>query len=225
MRLKDCIFVINNAAFTQPFPKIMQDLQELIDSGLLDLYVLGQTDEQENLLIEKMADAYPQVIEEISAISLALERYALEHAVAPDPIVRPFLMATIDFSDRMKAGEVPQLAPSLHQGSKAEDYQQWLDRTDMVLPDHFEDVFAKILSYTPEAITAIVWISQMAPQEVHDHEFERFLILEGTCDIHVEEQAFQLVPGDYFQIPLHKSHHVQVTSALPCKVILQRVAA
>ncbi|MBK8606437.1 MAG: hypothetical protein IPN82_06270 [Chitinophagaceae bacterium] len=38
----------------------------------------------------------------------------------------------------------------------------------------------------------------MAPQEVHDDEHERFLILEGTCDIVVGNNIHQLVPGDYF---------------------------
>lgn len=206
------------------FTKTM-DFQQLIDSGLLELYVLGQTDEEENLLIEQLAAVHPEIVSEIDAISLALEQYALSHATAPDPIIRPFLMATIDFTDRMKAGELPQSAPLLHSGSAASDYTAWLNRPDMILPDDFQDVFAKILSYTAEAITAIVWIREMAPQEVHDREYERFLILEGSCDIHVEDQVFHLVPGDYFQIPLHKNHHVEVTSAYPCKVILQRVAA
>jgi quercetin dioxygenase-like cupin family protein len=41
----------------------------------------------------------------------------------------------------------------------------------------------------------------------------------------VEDEVNQLVPGDYFAIPLHKKHLVKVTSSITCKVILQRVAA
>jgi len=200
-------------------------LQELIDSGLLDLYVLGQTTEPESFIVEQAAEVYPEVRAEINAISSALQKYAMKHAVEPDPIIKPFLLATIDFSDRMKSGEEVSIAPLLHANSAAEDYNAWLERDDMRLPAYADDVFAKILSYTPEAITAIVWLRHLAPQEVHDHEFERFLILEGTCDIQVEDQMNQLVPGDYFQIPLHKSHQVIVTSECLCKVILQRVAA
>jgi len=203
----------------------MGNWQELLDSGLLDLYVLGQVNTEEALFIEKMALAHPQVKREIEEISLALEQYAQANAIQPNPVVKPFLMATIDFSDRMKSGEKPGPVPILDSNAVAGDYIHWLERPDMVLPVDFEDVFAKILSYTPEAITAIVWIKHMAPQEVHDHESERFLILEGTCDIYVEDQINHLKPGDYFQIPLHKRHHVVVTSESPCKVILQRVAA
>ena len=52
-----------------------------------------------------------------------------------------------------------------------------------------------------------------------------FLIVEGTCTILVENEVYQLVPGDYFAVPLHKSHILKVTSEIPCKVILQRIAA
>lgn len=152
----------------------MEDWQELIDSGLLDLYVLGETNAEENLYIEKMSALHPEIQREINEIGIALEKYALNHAIQPDPIIKPFLLATIDYTTRLKAGEPVSLAPTLNEHASAKDYQQWLERPDMVLPADFEDVHARILSYTPEAITAIVWIKEMAPQEVHDQEYERF---------------------------------------------------
>ncbi|MEO5942329.1 MAG: cupin domain-containing protein, partial [Ferruginibacter sp.] len=105
-----------------------------------------------------------------------------------------------------------------------ETYAPWLNRSDMTAPDN-EAIFAKIIGYTPEATTAIVWIKEYAPHEVHDHEYEKFLVVEGTCDIIVEGKVHSLIPGDYFAIPLHKKHVVKVTSIIPCKVILQRIAA
>ena len=65
----------------------------------------------------------------------------------------------------------------------------------------------------------------MAPQEVHDNEYKKFLIVEGTCDIVIGENAHSLVPGDVLEIPLHTTHFGRVTSSMPCKVILQRIAA
>jgi quercetin dioxygenase-like cupin family protein len=112
----------------------------------------------------------------------------------------------------------------LHEKSTIIDFDEWLNRTDMV-PKSSTDLFAKIIGYSAKATTAIVWIKDYAPQEVHDHEYEKFLIVEGTCNIIVGEEVHALIAGDYFSIPLHKSHLVQVTSTIPCKVILQRVAA
>ena len=88
-----------------------------------------------------------------------------------------------------------------------------------------QDIFAKIIGYAPEVTTAIVWIKEMAPEETHTDEYEKFLIIEGTCDIVIEHKVHQLKAGDYFSIPLHANHHVVVTSEIPCKAILQRVAA
>ncbi|MGY4385071.1 mannose-6-phosphate isomerase-like protein (cupin superfamily) [Pedobacter sp. UYP24] len=203
----------------------MKDWKEVIDSGLLELYVLNETTAEQNSTIELLASVHPEIHKEIVAIEVALEKFALSYSIDPDPIIRPFLLATIDYSTRIKSGETIAIAPLLDENSKPEDYGEWLIRDDMRAPADFEDVFAKVMSYTPEAISAIVWVRSMAPQEVHDHEYERFLILEGSCDIYVEQEAFSLIAGDYFQIPLHKKHHVQVTSKFPCKVILQRVAA
>ena len=203
----------------------MENSNDYIGSGILELYVLQQTTLEETREIELAAQKDPSIKQEILEIELSLERYATAQAVEPNPIIKPFLLATIDYSDRIRCGEQPLSAPLLTENSSPDDFKVWLDRADMVVPDDFDDVYAKILSATPQATTALVWIKEMAPQEVHDNEFEKFLILEGSCTITIEEEAHHLVPGDYLAIPLHKSHQVTISSKIPCKIILQRVAA
>ena len=203
----------------------MENSNDYIGSGILELYVLQQTTLEETREIELAAQKDPSIKQEILEIELSLERYATAQAVEPNPIIKPFLLATIDYSDRIRGGEQPLSAPLLTENSSPDDFKGWLNRADMVVPDDFDDVYAKILSATPQATTALVWIKEMAPQEVHDNEFEKFLILEGSCTITIEEEAHHLVPGDYLAIPLHKSHQVTITSEIPCKIILQRVAA
>ena len=203
----------------------MKNLKSFIDSGILESYVLGNSTPEEAALVRQLAASYSEVAEEIDLISEALEAYALSNAIVPDAVVKPFLLATIDYTSRIQNGEEPSFPPILHEGSAVSDYAHWLDRYDMFLPDTFTDLHAKIIGYTPTEVTAIVWIKEMAPQEVHHHEYEKFLVVEGTCDITVEDETFSFIPGDYFSIPLHKSHHVVVTSSFPCKVILQRIAA
>ena len=200
--------------------------KEYIDSGILETYVMGIASHSEREEVEMMAAANPDIRQEIDAISDALEEYALAHAIKPSPVVKPFLMATIDYSERIKRGEPISFPPVLHENSKAEDYSTWLNRPDLDFSGSDEDnLFAKIIDYTPEMLTAIVWIKQDTPWEIHDKEHERFLIIEGSCDILVGDKSNPLVPGDYFAIPLHEYHTVKVTSHIACKVILQRVAA
>ena len=148
----------------------------------------------------------------------------MANATVPNPIIKPFLLATIDYTERLKKGEPVSEPPVMNENSKLEDFSPWLNRSDMVAADT-ADVFAKIIGYTAAAVTAIVWLKDYAPHEVHDNEYERFLIVEGTCNIIVAGEVNELVAGDYFAIPLHKNHTVNVTSSIPCKVILQRIAA
>jgi mannose-6-phosphate isomerase-like protein (cupin superfamily) len=204
----------------------MSKYEEFIASGILELYVLGLTTALEDAEVDQMLELYPQQLgQEIQDICTIQEGLAFAGAIAPDPIIKPFLLAKIDYMDRMMAGEAAAEPTELSPLSKITDYNEWLDRDDMFLPADAGDVHAKLIGVTPKIISAIVWIKAMAPQEVHDDEYERFLIVEGTCDIQVGENIHPLVAGDFFQIPLHESHTVTVTSMVPCKVILQRVAA
>ena len=202
----------------------MFSVGEYIATGILELYVLGIASDEEHAEVERLALEHVEIREEIEEIKASLAFYAEENTLQPNLVIKPFLMATIDYTERLKNGEPSAIPPILSENAVIADYSQWLNRPDMVSADT-EDVFAKIIGYTPEATTAIVWLKDYAPHEVHDNEYERFLIVEGTCDIIVEDEVNHLAPGDYFAIPLHKKHLVKVTSTTPCKVILQRVAA
>jgi quercetin dioxygenase-like cupin family protein len=202
----------------------MFNVREYIDTGILELYVLGIASANECIEVEQLALQYIEIREEIETIRESVYLYADAYKLEPNPVIKPFLMATIDYTERLKNGEPAAAPPLLSANATVNDYSQWLNRPDMVAANNTA-VFAKIIGYTPQAITAIVWLKDYAPHEVHDNEYERFLIVEGTCDIIVEDQVNQLVPGDYFAIPLHKKHLIKVTSPIACKVILQRVAA
>lgn len=208
------------------FQKVMKTAEEqaYIASGILELYVAGLTSEEETQQVELVAASSPVIQKEIAAIETVIESWAASQAVAPDPGVKAFVMATVEYTERLKGGELPADPPHLHAGATITDYAAWLDREDMHYTGN-EPIYAKIIGYTPQAISAIVWLKEKATAETHHDQYERFLIVEGSCDITVGERIYQLQPGDYFEIPLHQDHHVQVTSAIPCKIILQRVAA
>lgn len=201
------------------------ELHQFIESGILELYILGQVSPDEKAQVEKMAALHEAVKEELDLIERTLEDYAFQHAISPDPTWKPFLMATIDYMERMEQGEIPSFPPELHQQSTLSDYRQWLEREDLFPAIPLKDIHARIIGYTPQMTTAIVWIEKGAPPEVHTEEYERFLIVEGTCNIIVDGKDNHLQPGDVFSIPLHLSHAVIVTSKEPCRVILQRAAA
>ncbi len=200
--------------------------KEYIDSGILETYVMGMASHTEQQEVEMMAAANADIREEIDAIGEALEKYALENAIEPCPTMKPLIWATIDYTDRLKKGEEISFPPELNENSKEADYAPWLSRPDLDFSGSDENnLFVKIIGNTPEVFTAILWIKENTPWEIHDKEHERFLILEGSCDILVGDKSNPLVPGDYFTIPLYENHMVKVTSSIKCKAILQRVAA
>jgi len=203
----------------------MKKISEYINSGVIESYVLGLATPSEVKELEEMAAANGEIRAAIDEFSQLLEQHCVSNTLEPDATIKPLLMATLNYIDRMEKGETMSFPPKLDEGSKITDYNEWLTREDMSTPPDFKDIHARIIGHTDEVTTAIVWIKDMAPAESHTNEFEKFLIVEGSCEIVVEKEVYQLVSGDFFAIPLFKSHMVKVTSNIPCKIILQRVAA
>lgn len=203
----------------------MSDIAQLIASGILEMYVAGLTTPEETQEVEKMMAISEEVRKEIDTISEKLEIYAQANAVVPDPAIKHFLLATLRYIERLQSGEAPTFPPLLHPGSKIEDYIQWLDRPELQLNEQLNGIYAHVIGHTPELTTVIAWLQYGSPPEVHTSEYEKFLIVEGTCDITIGDTLHQLSAGDVLEIPLHVNHWVVVTSDIPCKVVLQRQAA
>ncbi|WP_159475959.1 cupin domain-containing protein [Dyadobacter sp. 3J3] len=203
----------------------MVEVKKFIDSGILEMYVIGDTSPEENVLVESMVNIHPEVKEELFIIEVSLENYALSQATSVDPVIKPFLMATLEYMERMTRGEKQSFPPELHIDSLISDFNEWLERPDFVPVEPLDEIDARIIAATPERTTAIVWIKNGSPPEIHKSEYETFLIIEGTCNIIVDGKDNHLKSGDVFTIPLYLSHTVIVTSKIPCKLILERLAA
>lgn len=197
----------------------------MIESGILELYAMGLASEEETEMVERMASEQETVKSALDEVISSLEEYATAHAVQPPLVAKPFIMASLNFIGRLENGEQPSAPPLLGPTSAIDDYREWLDRPDLQLAERPEDAYAYIIGHTPEAITAIVWLSKGAFPEVHHDEYEKFLVVEGSCCITIEGTPHYLNAGDQLSIPLHADHFVQVTSEECCKVILQRIAA
>lgn len=201
------------------------NINEFIESGIIEQYVWGIASTEEMMKVETMANLHPEVKEAINKSSDAMEEFAMANAIAPAVTTKAFVMATIDYTVRMEQGEQPSFPPTIQEDSSIADYSEWLDRENMVLPTGMTEIYAKIIGYTPQVTTAIVWIRDIAPQEIHHDEYEKFLIVEGSCDITIGGTVHSLIPGSVLSIPLYETHSVKITSLVPCKIVLQRIAA
>ena len=61
----------------------MKDVQSYLESGILELYVLGDVTPQEKLQVEEMMAAHPVVKIEVDEIERTMEKYAMANSVEP----------------------------------------------------------------------------------------------------------------------------------------------
>lgn len=77
----------------------MENLKAYIESGVLELYVLGDLSPEEALQVEEMASQHPEVRDEIAAIEQAMEQYAMQNAVEPSADVETRLFEKLGLSE------------------------------------------------------------------------------------------------------------------------------
>ena len=72
------------------------NLQEIIESGHIELYAMNGLSEAEAAQMEAWAAAFPEVRAEIDEAQAALELYAHAHAVEPSAGMKAKIMAAFD---------------------------------------------------------------------------------------------------------------------------------
>lgn len=94
----------------------MEEVNAYIESGILELYVLGQLAVHEQQEVEEMAAKHPEVKQEIAAIELAMEQYAIQNAISPSAGLKDQIMKQLSGNDEVLAAPVPLQA---HPGYEA----------------------------------------------------------------------------------------------------------
>ncbi len=72
--------------------------KDIISSGILELYVLGITSEEEKVQVEQWISLYPEVQDELSNIQKAMEDYAMANAIEPSADLKQRIMNNLNFS-------------------------------------------------------------------------------------------------------------------------------
>jgi anti-sigma-K factor RskA len=72
----------------------VEDIKAYIESGILELYVLGDISPDEKLQVEDMASKYPAVKAEIEEIERSMELYAETHAIEPSASLRDKVLSS-----------------------------------------------------------------------------------------------------------------------------------
>jgi mannose-6-phosphate isomerase-like protein (cupin superfamily) len=187
------------------------------------LYALGLLSPTECSAFEAEAANDVVLRAELDDALDVIEQMALQYKVPPPPGLRARLFDAVQdhVAERLSQGRPPVLHPQ----SRATDYTAWLDAPQLNQPTDAGPLHVIELHDQEGELTALVWLTDGSPEEVHVDVVEKFLILEGSCEITVGRDVHILQPGSYLSIPLHVPHTVRVTSTQPCKILLQRIAA
>ena len=76
--------------------------QEIISSGLLEMFVIGAVSSEESAHVELLRAQYPEVNEEIINIENAFEAYAFANAVVPSVSVKNNIFSAINSTNQIK---------------------------------------------------------------------------------------------------------------------------
>ena len=76
--------------------------QEYISSGIVESYVLGLTSPEERTGFEQMCLQYPEVLQARNAFEIAIEKQAMENAIAPPAGLKNKILAELDFPTSAK---------------------------------------------------------------------------------------------------------------------------
>ena len=71
------------------------DRQKILESGLLELYVMGSLDASEKLVVEQALERFPDLKSEVIQIEKALFFYANAHAIIPQPSLKENILSKV----------------------------------------------------------------------------------------------------------------------------------
>ena len=71
------------------------NVQDYISSGIAESYVLGLASPEEQLDFERMCGQYPEVLQARIDFELAMERQAMQNAIAPPPALKQQVMDAV----------------------------------------------------------------------------------------------------------------------------------
>lgn len=84
------------------------DIQEYIESGILEQYALGELNEAERAAVEAQAAAHPEIAHELDQVQQALGVYAHAHAETPPAAMRERVLSGWQAAIRSETQKAPQ---------------------------------------------------------------------------------------------------------------------
>ncbi len=196
------------------------NIEDYVNSGVLHEYCINTLSASERTEVERLCAQYPEVKEELLQMQRALEKFAESVGKKPAVEVQQTIWGTLENINKEKAGDLNDL-PLIN---KYSNHNNWKRIVQPLMPAQIPEKRVMLPIRDANGVLQVLVISRTdVDDEVHEHERESFLVLEGECECHIGDDTFRLGPGGFLEIPLYKSHNVKVLSPYVVAV-LQHVA-
>ncbi|MEO6190048.1 MAG: cupin domain-containing protein [Saprospiraceae bacterium] len=200
------------------------DINEIIESGRLESYCLGNLTIIETIEITELAKIHPEINMEIEKILEALKSYsgASETTSNLKSKVLEFLNPFLN-EDLISLTNPPMI-------NKYSNLISWSKALEHIIPKFNIQgtAFSRIYKDENRELN-LVWLKNEIIEDAHSKEeyIESFLILEGSCECDFDGVIITFHAGDCFQIPPNTRHSIKNTSINQAYVkgLVQRIAA
>ena len=160
--------------------------------------------------------------------------FAQAHAITPAPDLRERILGNIArlIQQQQDAAPIDIHHPPLL--TPEDNWLSWQNASAHILPpDDLENIHLHPIRSDDTVDIFVAFVRELVPEEVHHDVLESFLLLEGSCECVITDQAghtrrVHMREGDYMAFALGEVHDIHITSAFtPAKAILQwlKVAA
>ncbi|MBI5917694.1 MAG: hypothetical protein HY842_20175 [Bacteroidetes bacterium] len=167
----------------------------------------------------------PPSADDVRQTEDALLNFAAAHTLAPPPGLKEKILGKLHALQI-----IPRQTLHLDQLPMLDETSNWLDWQEVVTgiepPEDYEDLHLHPLEANEKRELFVAWVREMVPEEVHHDLLESFLILEGSCECHITDQAgttrsVRMGQGDFITMQIGETHDICITSIQPTKAILQ----
>jgi mannose-6-phosphate isomerase-like protein (cupin superfamily) len=194
------------------------DLQDYINSGILEQYCLGLLDSDKANQVIGYCVRYPELQDELKSIEEALEKMAAEKALTPPLQLKEKVLARLGFVGN-EVLDINNLPPT----DAYSNYLSWLQAVEHLLPtEPFQGLNIQILQQTDKLTQMLVVAKVDVPDESHDNYAESFFILDGKCSCTIDGNEVFLNAGDFLEIPLYAEHDVKMLTPTVTAILQYR---
>jgi quercetin dioxygenase-like cupin family protein len=200
------------------------EIKDFITSGIIEIYCMGLSSDEEKKEVEKLASENKEVRDEIASVNEALRLYALAVSKSPSASLKNKIMSAIMSAEKDEKNF--QLPPRITLASTINEWLIYISNNNISSPENYGEVHVLDLPGNETQVTYIAWARKGAVvEESHDTEDEYLLMLKGNCAVTIDGKTGYYKEGDVIYIPKNTVHRAESLSDEPMILIGQRVAA